>query len=326
MEFALNIVDNQNPIFAIAASSARDDADMRDDIIAMLGLKARMRPSDQLMAFIENALIEIVRSIENTLLDVRSETKEYPQTWPILVRSGLITDPKLIDFMRARFAEYRLSLALAKNGQRADQGHMIHSLLEDSDPEIAETAKHLLGAENYIANGIVAISSLRAEQAHMLIWHVVAALITLEAMPSKELQARAKDYLLRHDERENGEFLARKLLNLLSDDPLSDINYIDKTGVNLFFTSIATTLDMEKDHLLRLADNVSILPLAIILAAAQFPKESALEIVCNLKSFDFKPAEIALLETEYDNIDAQDARRQLKNWSVAASGNSNDAQ
>jgi hypothetical protein len=304
-------------LLALAAYHAQDAQARCIDVASMAFPNGHLVPSEELLASVGAKLRAIVIAIENR---VKSEIDPAPMitpySWDILVKSGFLREPALIDFLLARYAEDRLLARIAQNGD-CDTGEQLPAkLINHDDALICETAQSVLASETIGRKSLKLLyCEMSPEQLHQLVWRIIAALQISSGARNDDHINAAKAMLASYDEGQIGKVAARKLVHFIRAEYQSQLADPQQAGLTLFVSFLASKTQLDHDHVLRLIDSHSSAPLAIMLRMCGLPREEAMAIICLFKGFDLTPNEITLFDEHYAVIDSASINDQLEKWS-----------
>lgn len=304
-------------LIAAASTHARDAQDICHDISATLFPRAINGASEELVSAVRTKILALVAGIE-AALQARDglPTGQLPQSWSLLSRSGFLGEADLVDFMLARVAEDRIERNLLANGTESPPP-LFTELLDDNDRQIADTARVLLAADSVHrrARGH-SHQGLRPEMLHRLCWRVVAALEVVEGKRDPVITTKARSLLDGYDEANTIEAASRRMVHLTVSSRAQDFLDIERAGLHLFAANMATSLDMDHDHVLRLIDGASAAPLATMLRAMGVSRDAALTLIYMVKGFSLTPQDIHLFESGYAELNREDAASEIRQWSA----------
>lgn len=321
MEFDLDSKSGlQDDLLAVAASHARDLDALRADVSAMIFPTSIAPPSEEMIARTSEKLISLVRSIEQRLkpeITAQADGNREPLTWPLLARSGFLREPELIDFILARFAEDQLEKRINAGKDTPLTDQLPARLLDHADPNVADASQCLLAADSlHRKSGNLSYSELPPELLHQLCWRVVAALEVTLGAKNPETVFSAKALLADYDENATARTAAQKLVHFLdgkSDGELFDPN---TAGVHLFIAAISSKAGLDHDHVLRLIDAPSAMPLALLLRGCDVPHDRAMATIYLIKGFGLTPRDVAFFDQIQSSLTATDACEEVRRWAA----------
>lgn len=302
-------------LIAAASAHARDAQDYAQDISAILFPRSIVSPSEEMVSALRTKMLALVSGIEAALTGQTVQpTGQLPQSWPMLSRSGFLGEADLVDFMLARVAEDRIEKCLA-TGEYETPASLLVALAGSEDAQIADAAKSLLAADSLHrhARGH-SHHGLKPEILHRLCWRVVAALEVASGVREASAVENARVLLDQYDEAKTAEASARRLMHLLGPAG-GNFLAVEQAGLHLFIASMASTLGMEPDHILRLIDGASAAPLTMMLRARGVSPDAALALIYQMKGFSLTPQDIHLFENGYSLLDRDEALAEIRQWS-----------
>jgi hypothetical protein len=316
LESNLEHPSGQHDLITIAALHARDVDAVCQAVGTIISLQSIERPSEAMLASANSSLWSLIREIERRLRpDTAKSDEQQPMTWDLLRSSGLLTEPILIDYALARFAETQLQLAIGKSNASHQLEQLATRLLSSDDEWIVQATQNFLsavGRHDGPSGGL--LDNLDPQLFHKLCWRVIAAWEIIEGQKDSLSSDAARVLLSRHDEARTLRAAARKLIFFVGADHRLALSNPAEAGLHLFIAWLAQELEIDHDHAVRLAASHSIAPLATMLRAAEVDQERAMAILFLLKGFDLKPVEVNMFEGNYANLDPLKAMQAVHNW------------
>jgi hypothetical protein len=311
-------VNPEVELLATAAYHARDAQARCDDVAAMLFPTGHSIPSDALISKVSSGLHSLVSAIQKVVMPALvDEPETVTSCWQLLSRSGFLRDPPLIDFMLARHAEQHFSANLTKASSVAIAEQLPVLLLDNANPNIAETAQTLLAASGMRGlSGASLHHELSPELLHQTVWRVVAALQILRGMRDVDVIERAKELLATHEEGQIARVAARKLVHFLGDNEALRLSSPETAGLDLYISALAADVGIDHDHVLRLMDAHSCAPFVTVLKARGTLHEDAMAVLILLKGFDLTPREIGVFDEGYNSLPPEMARAEIQRWAI----------
>ncbi len=301
---------------ATAAMHARDVDSVCQAVGTIIALKSIERPSEAMLSSVNTFLWNAVLEIEQILRPQLSQNEQnQPITWDLLRGSGLLTDPVLVDYALARFAEKQLHAAVNRGNEAQELEQLAIHLLHHENPSVVAAAQSFQAAvsKQQSASGVV-LDNFDSQLLHKLCWRVIAAWEILEGQKDPASANAARELLSNHDEARALRSAARKLIFFLDDEDRKSLAKPQDASIYLFAAWIAAELAIEYDHVIRLAASQSITPLAIMMRAVGLEQEQAMEILFLLKRFDLRPAEVTMFEQNYASLSEHDAQQAIMTW------------
>ncbi len=319
MELKLENPPNNNVDLVSAASYfARDALSQCVDVSAMAFPTGHMRPTEEMLSSVSGTLRNLVLGIENVILEREADLQlSCPVSWNMLMQSGFLRDHALIEFALAMFANVRLNAHITERGNTRLFDQLPAQLLVNNNPLLSSAAQSLLTSETQIRRSPeLAYQQLNSELLHQITWRIVAVLQVINGEKNAAHVARTKAFLANHDEATSLRSAARKIVYFLQKSNDGDLFQPAETGIAIFVAALAASTGLDHDHVLRLADNHSSAPLALMLRASGVSRESAMETICLFRGFDLTPLEISYVERHFDVLAISDAKDILNLWSV----------
>ncbi len=316
MEPNLEHLTDPHEFIVTAAMHARDADSVCQAVGIIISLKSIERPSEAMLSSVNTFLWNAVLEIEQNLRpDLSRNEQNQPNTWDLLRGSGLLTDPVLVDYALARFAEKQLHAAVNRGNETQELQQLAIRLLNHKNPSVVAAAQSFQSAvsKQQAATGVV-LNNFDAQLLHKLCWRVIAAWEILEGHKDPASANAARELLSNHDEARTFRSAARKLIFFLDHEDRKSLAKPQDASIYLFVAWIAAELAIDYDHAIRLAASQSITPLAIMLRAVGLDQERAMEILFLLKGFDLRPAEVTMFERNYAGLSEYDAAQAIMAW------------
>ena len=141
METNLEHLTDPHEFIATAAMHARDADSVCNAVGTIISLKSIQRPSEAMLSSVNTFLWNAVLEIEQILRPQLSKNEQnLPNTWDLLRGSGLLTDPVLIDYALARFAEKQLHGAVCRVNETQELEQLAIRLLHHENPSVVAAA------------------------------------------------------------------------------------------------------------------------------------------------------------------------------------------
>lgn len=305
------LVGQKEDFLSVARAHARDADILCLDVAAAIFPSALHPASEATISAVSVKLLTIIRDIEASLSDGSND----PQIWQLLARSGFLREPDLVDFALARVAEDRIEALLG-----ADHPSMVTKLLDHANVNVVDAAKVLLAADSLHRHSKGAsYRAMPPELLHKTVWRVVAAMEVTRGTRSAKVIDAARNVIASYDEAATARVAARKLVHFVGPEVHGSLRDPKQAGLHLFVAALGVELSLEHDHILRIIDFDSALPLIVMLAGAGFAKANALGLVLEIRTQKLIAREAAFFEVEYAGIDADAARQEIASWAAARS-------
>jgi hypothetical protein len=307
---------DHHDLITTAAMHARDVDDVCQAVGTIIALQSIERPNEAMLASANSLLWLLVREIERRLRPYIAETEQnQPVTWDLLKGSGLVTEPILIDYALARFAEAQLQLAIDNSKASHQSEQLAARLLGNKDDWIVQATQNFLAAAGqHDAPSGAMLQNLDPQLLHKLCWRVIAAWEILEGQKDSLSSDAARVMLSQHDETRTLRAAARKLIFFIGGEHRLALSDPAEAGLHLFIAWLAHELEIDHDHAIRLAASQSITPLATMLRAVEVDQERAMAILFLLKGFELKPFEVNMFEDNYHNLNPVLAMQAIHVW------------
>lgn len=300
-------------LLGVANSHARDIEAACTDVAATIFPTAISRPTDVVLNAVSMKLMQIVGDLEARLLDKSTDIAVQPATWSLLVRSGFLREADLVDFALARVSEDRLDAALT-----TPTPGLPAALLDHPDGNVADAAQILLASDSlHRRSRGKSYLLLPPELLHKTCWRVVAGLEIIEGQRSQATNSAARQLLASYEEAEVAQVAAHKLVHFLEEQYHDKLLNPEYCGLHLFVAKLATELELDHDHVLRLLDCGSSAPFIVLMAAMRRPQHDAGALLMLLRGQAITSREAALFASGYEKLDPATARLQIAEWSLA---------
>jgi hypothetical protein len=313
-------LQNQTPreddLQTAASYFARDAQAQCIDVSAMAFPIGHKSPNEEMLSAVAVKLRYLILGIEKAVVSNQDIVQSsVPQSWNLLLHSGFLKEPILIDFVLAQFASDRLTARVLENSNTRLVDQLPAQLLSDSSLLIADAAQTLLASETHMRRSPEFIyQQLSSELLHQTTWRVVAALQVLTGQKNEVHISNSKRLLSNHDEGNSVRAASRKIVHFLTGREENAVLNPAKSGVAIFVASLAARTGLDHDHILRLIDGHSSAPLALILRACDLTRETAMEIICLFKGFNLTPLEISYVDRHFETLTRGDAQSDLASW------------
>jgi hypothetical protein len=307
------LIAKNDDLLDVAALHAGDINAVSADVAAIIFPSALSPPTDAIISAVSTKLMQFVRDLEARLLGVVATPGTLPITWQMLSSSGFLREPDLVDFILARVAEDRLDAQSPSVGTT-----FVAKLLDHQDSNVVQAARVLLATDSlHRRSAGRAYLMFPPELLHKLSWRIVAALEVIENQRSLEYIAAARRIISEYDEAETASAAARKIVHFLGSGEDAELLDPEVCGIHLFVAKIASEVNLEHDHVLRLVDCASSAPLTVLLSLMGLSREDIASRLLNLRGQTLTPREAALFDQGYDKIDRHAAHAQIASWSAA---------
>lgn len=315
MELPLDeLPDNREILLSVGAENARDIHALCDDVAAMVFPSAVFPPTEATLSAATGKLVTIVSDIENRVQnDGFGITGNMPNTWSLLARSSFLRQPDLVDFVLARVAEDRLEAQIG-----VMPSPLAAKLLNHADANVAQAAQNLLAADSmHRRTRGQSYLALRPELLHQLCWRVVAATEVGNGERDPQVSVRARTLLSDYDERETAQSAAHMITHFAGQEYQAELSDLDMAGLHLYVANLATMLQVDHDHILRLIDSRSSAPLAIMLRAVGCEPDRAMATIFSFKGFSLTPSDINIFDQDYATLAHDVAQAEVRRWGYA---------
>lgn len=308
-------------MLAHARYYARDAQAQSKDVAVMAFPSGHAAPSDQMLSTVGTKLRDLIFGIENNILSVKADKNSRdPAIWNMLLQSGFLKEPALVDFALARFAEEHLSAAILANGDVDAASQLPAQLLTSGDAILAESAQAMLAGQSLLRRspGLL-YRELPAELLHQTVWRVVAALQIISGTKNQNHIDAAKHLLASHDESQSLQGAARKIVHFTASENALILLDPEQAGTQIFAAALSAKTGLDQDHIIRLVDGHSCFPLAILLRAANLERSKAMAVICLFRRFNLTPFEINKFDQSYDLLEQSKAMEIAAEWAIERS-------
>ena len=310
---------NVDDLMGAATYFADDALAQCTDVSAMAFPAGHRLPTEQMLSAVATTIRNLVSGIENAIIQDNERVQgSVPVSWNMLLQSGFLREPALIDFALAIFAKGRLDDRILAHGETLLVDQMPAQLLVNSNPPVADAAKTLLSNETQMRRFPDLIHrQLSSELLHQTTWRIVAALQVISGVKNTEHIDNSKAFLTNHDASATLNASARKIAYFLHDDSDDLVSNPALSGTAIFVAALSARTGLDQDHVMRLADSHSSAPLALMLRSCGIPRPTAMAVICLFNGFDLTPMEISQIERYYDVLAISDAKASMTGWSAA---------
>lgn len=305
-------------LLSAAAYYARDVQALCMDVSAMAFPSGHHAPTEEILSAAATKMRDLISGIERAIVTQGAEREQrFPFCWDILVKSGFLREPALIDFVLAQFANDRLNNKILADGEARLVEQLPARLLSDSNALVAEAAQTILASETLLRRAPALIyRELSTELLYQTTWRVVAALQILAGNKNEQHIENAKMFLANHNEADAASVAARKIVHFMPPKFSSELLEPRKSGTTIFVAALSARTGLDHNHVLRLLDGHSSAPIAILLRRCELTRENATGIICLLKGFNLTPLEINSIERHYDAVTIEDTQATIGDWAT----------
>lgn len=304
-------IDPIEDMLSVARAHARDAEILCRDVAAAIFPAALLPASEATISAVSVKLLQIIGDMEASIIG-HGATNE---TWSLLARSGFLREPELVDFVLARVAEDRVDTRL-----ELKPPPLLSVLLEHPNQHVTHAARVLLAADSlHRRSDGKSFLSMPPELLHKTVWRVVAALEVAQGYRSATIIDAARNLITRYDQAATAQAAAGKIVHFVGDEMQHRLLDPVDSGVHLFAAALSAAAGMEHDHVLRIMDLESALPLIVVLACAALPKSSALALLFQLRAQKLTSREAYFFDQCYDKVSSADAAQELAGWAASRS-------
>jgi hypothetical protein len=287
------------------------------DVSAMAFPSGHIMPSEEMLCAVAFKMRSLIAGIEMELNGNVLAEVSYPQSWSLLLQSGFLREPALIDFILAQYAHDHLTKKLLVNSKTDTVDQLPAWLLTDDNRLISEAANAILTRESLLKRSPEQLyQELPVELLYQTIWRVVAALQILAGAQNEAHLLQARRQFSEHDESTSMRAAARKIVHFAQGDTQVACLNPEKAGIAIFASTLAARCGLEHDYVLRLISSNSISPFAVLLRGSGLQRDEALAAIQSVKGAELAPHEIYNFDTYYDAFTAAEANMALSAWSV----------
>ncbi len=296
---------------SVARAHARDADILCHDVAAAIFPAALYPASEATISAVSVKLLQIIGDIETFVVG----NKATSETWSLLARSGFLREPDLVDFILARVAEDRIDACLELKSRP-----LVNALLDHPSQHVKRAAGVLLAADSlHRRSDGKSFLGMPAELLHKTIWRVVAALEVTQGQRSTAIIDAARRLIAGYDEAATAQVAARKIVHFVGHEMQQRLCDPADCGVHLFVAQLSATVSIDHDHVLRIIDLESALPLIVLFAGAGLSKSSALALLFQLRPQNLTSREAYFFDQNYDNVSSDNATREIAAWAASRS-------
>jgi len=304
-------IDSVEDILSVARVHARDADVLCRDVAATIFPTALHPASEATISAVSVKLLHIIGDMESSIVGENATN----ETWSLLARSGFLREPDLVDFVLARVAEDRVDDRL-----ELKPPPLLSALLDHPNQHVTHAARVLLAADSlHRQSDGKSFLGMPPELLHKTIWRVVAALEVKQGTRSPKIIDAARHLIARYDEAATAKVAAGKIIHFVGDELQHRLLDPVDSGVHLFAAVLSGAAGIDHDHVLRIIDLESALPLIVVLASAAISKSYALALLFQLRARNLTSREAYFFVRSYDQISSAEATREITAWAASRS-------
>lgn len=276
-----------------------------------------------LLSNVKNSLYKIIFNIECSILqhaELHSKISEKSKSYPILMESGLLNDPLILDEILSLY-RFQSLLSNSNNGEHISDNWQNETDIVKSSDIIKECLQTLsLGLSRAKSFELGNFYELSPENLHRLTWRILATFEIIDGAIDPKLMDATQNWLGRYNEAETIAASSGKLVYLLRSNPRIGIEEFWKyrsVNVPLFIALIEFETSLNRSVILSILTDRSPILGAILFRGIDMDKNLALE---NLSIIFEKQGEMnsnifAQISDEYMSIEPKAALQHLREWS-----------
>lgn len=297
----------------VASVYARDIPALCSDVAGAIFPKAINPPNDELISQVSTRIIALVADLERAL--GIGSLSPRPVSWEILVSSGFLREPDLIDFILARVAEARLDSCIKNKVVSLPM-----RLLDHSDGAVAEAAQTLLAADSLQRLGSGhSYLALPPELLHKLCWRIVAAVEVIEGARRPDVIAATKSLISQYSESDRAQDAAKKIVHLTNGVDIDDFYFPEVSGLHLYAAALSARFELDYDHVLQLLNSHSTTPHALLLSTSNLLKFQAVQNINLFSNGLISPQDAGIFEEGYSLISQDIIYEEVRFWALERS-------
>lgn len=281
-------------------------------------------PIDEyILSNVQNSLYKIVYNIECSIFhhaEKYEKITEKSQAYPILMESGLLNDPHILDEILSLF-RFQSLISNGNDSEHISDGWKNEANITQYTGSIKECLQTLsLGLSRAKSFELGNFYELTPESLHRLTWRILATFEIIDGSIDPKLIETVHQWLERYNEAETIAASSGKLIYLLRNvAPLHAEEFWNYRQINapLFIALLKHETALNHSIILSILTDRSPLLCAMLFRAVDMDKNLALE---NL-SLIFEKQEVmnsnilAQISDEYMAVDPQAAMQNLREWS-----------
>ncbi len=281
-------------------------------------------PIDEyLLSNIKNSLYKIIYNIECSILqhaEMYNKISDKSQAYPILMESGLMNDPVILDELLSIFRLQNL-ISSSDSGEHIADNWRNEANVSRFSGDIKECLNTLsLGLSRAKSFELGNFYELSPENLHLITWRILATFEIIDGAIDPKLMDATQDWLNCYNEAETIMASSGKLMYLLRNNPNLEIESFWRyrhINAPLFIALLEYKTSLNRSMILAVLTDRSPLLCALLFRAVDMDKNIALE---NL-SIIFKKQKImssnifVQISDEYLSVEPKIALQNLHEWS-----------
>lgn len=272
---------------------------------------------------VKNSLYKITYNIECSILhhaELYDKIVDTSQSYPILMESGLLNDPLILDEILSIF-RFQSLISNSNNGEHISDNWHNEANVTKFTGSIKECLQTLsLGLSRTKSFNLGNFYELSPENLHRLTWRILATFEIIDGAIDPKLMDATHQWLERYNEAETIAASSGKLIYLLRNNSKLGVEEFWKyrqINAPLFIALLQHESSLDRSIILNILTDRSPLLCAMLFRSVDMDKKLALE---NL-SLIFEKQEIMnsnillQISDEYMNIEPKAALQNLREWS-----------
>ena len=278
---------------------------------------------EYLLSNIKNSLYKIIFNIECSILQhagIYSKISDKSQSYPILMESGLMNDPLIIDELLSLFRLQNL-ISDSNDGEHIADNWRDKANVNQFPVAIKACLNTLsLGLSRAKSFELGNFYELSPENLHLITWRILATFEIIDGSIDSKLVEATQNWLNRYDEGETIAASSGKLIYLLRKTPNSGIESFWKyrhVNAPLFIALLEYETSLSRSIILAILCDRSPVLCALLLRAIDMDKKLAIDnltiifakqeaVNCNI---------LAQISDEYALVTPELAMKNLRDWS-----------
>lgn len=302
---------------------ARSNAAARQNLPHLIFPVNSFPIDEYLLSNVKNSLYKITYNIECSILhhaEIYEKISEKSQSYPILMESGLMNDPLILDEILSLF-RFQSLISNSNNGEHISDNWQNEANVTKFTGNIKECLQTLsLGLSRAKSFNLGNFYELSPENLYQLTWRILATFEIIDGTIDPKLMDATHQWLERYNEAETIAASSGKLIYLLRNNPeLSAEAFWEYRQINapLFIALLQHESSLERSIILNILADRSPLLCAMLFRAVDMDKKLALE---NL-SIIFEKQEVmnsnilAQISDEYMSVEPKAALQNLRDYS-----------
>lgn len=307
---------------------ARSIAAARQTLPHLIFPQSSFTIDEFLLSNVKNSLYKIIFNIECSILQhaqLHDKISERSKSYPILMESGLLNDPLVLDEILSLYRFQNL-ISNSNDGEHISDNWRYEANVTKFSGVIKECLQTLsLGLSRAKSLKLGNFYELSPENLHQLTWRVLATFEIIDGAIDPTLMDMTQDWLGRYNEAETIAAASGKFIYLLHNDSKFNIeDFWTYTPINapVFIALLEQQTSLNRTAILSILTDRSPLLCAILFRALDMDIKLALENLAIIfeKQEAMNSSILAQISDEYISISPQTALQHLRKWSDLMGG------